>query len=153
MPKEQSFRGDNPPPQLSPGQWLALAVGASYLLAGLAGFFVTGFDDVAHHDTGERLLGLELNPLHNVVHLAIGLAGVALWRSVAGALTYGVLLAVGYGAAFVYGLVALGSDWDVLSLNAADNGLHLVSALVGGGIVAACAPAVRDPRRTARTAA
>jgi hypothetical protein len=69
--------------------------------------------------------------MHNVVHILIGVAGLVLARTLAGARTYGWLLAVGYGAAFVYGLVALGKDWDVLSLNAADNGLHLATALVG----------------------
>jgi hypothetical protein len=36
-----------------------------------------------------------------------------------------------YGAAFVYGLFATGKDWDFLSLNWADNILHLATALVG----------------------
>jgi hypothetical protein len=49
------------------------------------------------------------------VHLAIGLAG-----------TYGWLLAAGCGLAFAYGLFAAGnSDINFLSLNGADNGLHL----------------------------
>ncbi len=54
------------------------------------------------------------------------------WRAPwPGARTYGWLLAVGYGAAFVYGLFAVGEDWDFLSLNWADNVLHLATALVG----------------------
>jgi hypothetical protein len=109
---------------------LALAFGAIYLLVGIVGFFVTGFDKFFEH-TDKHLLFFEINGMHNVVHILIGVAGLVLARTLAGARTYGWLLAVGYGAAFVYGLIALGKDWDFLSLNAADNGLHLATALVG----------------------
>jgi hypothetical protein len=110
---------------------LGLAFGAIYLLVGIVGFFVTGFDDFFAHDTGETLLGFEINGMHNVVHILIGVAGLVLSRTLAGARTYGWLLAVGYGAAFVYGLLAIGEDWDFLSINAADNVLHILTALVG----------------------
>ena len=112
-------------------QLLALIIGAVYLLVGIVGFFVTGFDDFFGHDTNETIVGFEVNPFHNVVHILIGAAGLALARTLAGARTYGWLLAVGYGATFVYGLFAVGQTWDFLSLNWADNWLHLVSALAG----------------------
>jgi hypothetical protein len=112
-------------------EMLALAFGAIYLLIGIVGFFITGFDDFFAHDTNETLLGFEINGAHNVVHILIGAAGLVLAQSLAGARTYGWLLAVGYGAAFLYGLFAIGRDWDFLSLNWADNILHLVTALVG----------------------
>ena len=112
-------------------QLLSLAIGAIYLLVGIVGFFVTGFDDFFAHDTNETILGFEVNPFHNIVHILIGAAGLALARTLAGARTYGWLLAVGYGATFVYGLFAVGQTWDFLSLNWADNWLHLVSALAG----------------------
>jgi hypothetical protein len=45
---------------------------------------------------------------------------------------YGWALLVGYGATFVFGLFAVNEeDINILSLNAADNGLHLASALAG----------------------
>ena len=110
---------------------LGLAFGAIHLLVGIVGFFVTGFSDFFAHDTGKNLLFFEINGMHNVVHIVIGLAGLALGRTLAGARTYGWLLAVGYGAAFIYGLLALGKEWDFLSLNAADNVLHIATALVG----------------------
>jgi hypothetical protein len=109
---------------------LALAFGAVYILVGIVGFFVTGFDNFFEH-TGRTLLWFEINGMHNVVHLLIGVAGLLLARTLAGARTYGWLLAVGYGAAFVYGLFAVGEDWDFLSLNVADNVLHIATALVG----------------------
>jgi len=111
---------------------LGLAFGAVYLLVGIVGFFVTGFDDFFAHNTEEKLLGIfEINGMHNVVHILIGVAGLVLSRTLAGARTYGWLLAVGYGAAFIYGLLAIGKDWDFLSINAADNVLHIATALVG----------------------
>jgi ABC-type transport system involved in multi-copper enzyme maturation permease subunit len=130
-----------------PAQLLALAIGAVYTLVGIAGFFVTGFDNFAS-ETNETLLGFEINPLHNIVHLAIGLAGLALWRRLDTARTYGWLLAAGYGLAFIYGLFAAGnSDINFLSINGADNVLHLVSALAGLAI--ALWPAQRTARANA----
>ena len=112
-------------------QLLSLVIGAVYLLVGVVGFFITGFDNFFGHDTNETIIGFEINPFHNIVHILIGAAGLLLARTLAGARTYGWLLAVGYGAAFVYGLFAVGQTWDFLSLNWADNWLHLVSALAG----------------------
>jgi hypothetical protein len=109
---------------------LALAFGAIYTLIGIIGFFITGFEDFFGH-TDKTLLGFEINGMHNVVHILIGVAGLVLGRTLAGARTYGWLLAVGYGAAFIYGLLATDKDWDFLSLNWADNILHLATALVG----------------------
>ena len=109
---------------------LALAFGAIYTLIGIIGFFITGFENFFEH-TDKTLLGFEINGMHNVVHILIGVAGLVLGRTLAGARTYGWVLAVGYGAAFVYGLLATGKDWDFLSLNWADNILHLATALVG----------------------
>ncbi len=113
-------------------QLAALVIGAVYLLIGIVGFFVTGFDDFASH-TDETLLGFEINGLHNVVHILIGAAGIALSRTLRTARTFGWLLAVGYGATFLYGLFAANREDSVnfLSLNWADNWLHLVSALAG----------------------
>jgi uncharacterized membrane protein YeaQ/YmgE (transglycosylase-associated protein family) len=121
-------------------QQLALAFGVIYTLIGVIGFFITGFGDFFGNANGmtmehdETLLGFMINPMHNVVHILIGLAGIALSRTLPGARTYGWLLAVGYGAAFVYGLIAVGESWDFLNLNWADNILHLVTAVVGAVI-------------------
>jgi ABC-type transport system involved in multi-copper enzyme maturation permease subunit len=130
-----------------PAQLLALAIGVIYTLVGLSGFLVTGFDNFAS-ETNETLAGFEINPLHNIVHLAIGLAGLALWRRLDTARTYGWLLAAGYGLAFLYGLFAAGNeDINFLSINGADNGLHLVSA--AAGVAIALWPARRGADRTA----
>ena len=113
-------------------QWLALIIGAVYLLVGAAGFLVTGFSGFAEHDHSQTLLGFAVNPLHNIVHLLIGIVGVSLSSTLGRARTFGWLLVAGYGAAFVYGLFAVGNpDIIFLNINAADNGLHALSVLAG----------------------
>jgi asparagine N-glycosylation enzyme membrane subunit Stt3 len=109
-----------------------------YLLVGIVGFFVTGFDNFADNSQHEMLLFFMINPLHNIVHIVIGVAGLLLARTLPGARTYGWLLFAGYAVAFVYGLFAVGKSWDFLNINAADNVLHVATAVVG--LVIALAP-------------
>jgi hypothetical protein len=116
-------------------QWLALAIGLVYLLVGIAGFFITGFDNFTDHDHSQTLLGFAVNPLHNIVHIIIGAAGLALGWTRNGARLYGWLLGIGYGATAVYGfLVVNNPDTNILNINGADNWLHLISALAGFAI-------------------
>ena len=113
-------------------QALALVFGVVYLVVGIIGFFWTGFDDFAGNSQHEMLLGLfMINPLHNIAHIAVGLVGLALSRTLTGARTYGWLLAGLYAVLFVYGLFAVGESWDFLNVNAADNVLHIATAVVG----------------------
>jgi hypothetical protein len=123
---------------------LCVVFGAIFLAIGVIGFFITGFDDFFAHDTGEELLWFEVNPAHNVVHLLFGVAGIALARTVRGALTFGLLVGIGYAAALVYGLFAIDETWDFLSVNTADNWLHAVLAVLGFGLAALAANELRD---------
>jgi len=110
---------------------LAATVGALFLIIGIAGFFVTGFDDFASH-TNETLLGFEVNPLHNIVHIVIGIAGLVLARTLQRARIFGWLLVAGYGLTLLYGLVILDDpEHNYLSLNQADNWLHLGAVIAG----------------------
>lgn len=130
------------------GQKLALAIGVVYTLIGILGFLVTGFENFAGN-TDKLLILFEINPLHNIVHILIGVAGLALWRTRQGAKTYGLLLAVGYGATFLYGLFAVGNDdLNFLSLNGADNGLHLLSTLAGVAVYMLADDRTRSGART-----
>ena len=129
-------------------QWLALIIGAVYLLVGLAGFAVTGFDGFTEHNHDQTLLGFAVNPLHNIVHILIGILGLVMWKKDGSARTFGWILFVVYGATFVYGLIVQGNpDANILNINGADNGLHLVSAIAG--LVIALWPR-KDRNRTAR---
>ena len=133
-------------------QQLALVFGAVYLLVGIIGFFWTGFNDFAGNTDHEKILGIFMvNPLHNIAHILVGAVGLALARTLSGARTYGWLLAVLYAVLFVYGLIAVNKSWDFLDINAADNVLHILTAVVG--LVIALGP-VRDAvgGRSARTA-
>jgi hypothetical protein len=137
---------------LWPSQWLGLLTGAIFVVVGVAGFFVTGFDDFAYHHTGERLIIFEVNPLHNIVHLALGVLAFALCWSRKGTLTYGAIVAGGYLAAFIYGLFAVDATWDFLSLNPEDNWLHLGLAVLGAAIAGLAAAELRSQRDPARQA-
>jgi hypothetical protein len=132
-----------------PAQWLALVIGIAYTLVGLAGFVTTGLNGFTAPE-GALLLGIfEVNPLHNIVHLAIGLAGLLLWNRLDRARLYGWLLAAGYGLVFLYGLFVADRNEpaNFLALNQSDNWLHLFSALAGLAI--ALWPARRAQQRTA----
>ena len=115
-----------------PHQYLALAIGAVYLLVGLAGFLVTGFDGFAAKSYDEVFILFPVNPLHNIVHILIGALGLAMWRSSDRARTFGWILFVVYGLTFVYGLVVANNEQlNILNINGADNVLHILSALAG----------------------
>ncbi|WP_435737618.1 DUF4383 domain-containing protein [Cellulosimicrobium sp. PMB13] len=131
-------------------QYLALVIGVVYLLVGAVGFAITGFDDWTMHDHSQTLLGFAINPLHNVVHLVIGLLGVLMWSRSGSARTYGWILAIGYGAAFVYGLIVVNDpEANLLNINGADNVLHAVSAVAGLAI--ALWPVRKDTTATTGT--
>jgi hypothetical protein len=125
-------------------QGLAAVVGALFLIIGIAGFFVTGFDDFAEA-TGETLLGFGVNPLHNVVHIIIGLAGLVLARTLREARVFGWILVAGYGVTLIYGLfVDDDPEANFLNLNAADHWLHLAAIIAG--LVIALLPVRRTDR-------
>lgn len=129
----------------APHQKLALGIGILYLVVGVAGFFVTGFSGFAEHDHERTLLFFAVNPLHNVVHLLIGALGVLLWNTAPKARLYGWALTIGYGLTTIYGLVAVNNDAiNILNINAADNGLHILSTFLG--LAVALVPA--RPRST-----
>jgi uncharacterized protein DUF4383 len=117
----------------TPLQTASAAVGAIFLLAGIAGFIpglTTGYDDMkfAGHESGAELIGVfNVSILHNLVHLAFGLAGLALARSWATARNFLVVGGVVYLALWVYGLVVQDemTNANFVPLNEADNWLHL----------------------------
>lgn len=117
-----------------PSRMIAFAFGVVYVALGVLGFLVTGFDQFAS-DTNESLLGFQVNPLHNLVHLATGLLGIVMARRTDSARTFGWLLVAMFGVTFFYGLFAVGeSDINFLNINSADNVLHFLNVLVGFAI-------------------
>lgn len=121
----------------SPNRLVGAVFGVIYLLVGLLGFAVTGFDGFVDTNTDEALLGFELNPLHNIAHLLIGalLLGAAL-KGVSAAKGSNTLVGAVYLLLGILGFFIASDDNDlnILSLNGADNILHLASAAVLLGV-------------------
>jgi len=134
MSSSSSTRGTTGRLTDSPNRLVAAVFGVVYLLIGVLGFVVTGFEDFAGTDTNETLLGFELNGLHNVVHLAIGAVLLAASRTVAAAKAANMFVGAVYLLVGIIGLFILDSDANILSLNGADNVLHLASALIPLGV-------------------
>lgn len=110
---------------------VAFVFGAVFVVVGLLGFTVSGGHHVAGTDGG-ALLGLfQVNVLHNIVHLAAG--AVLIGAAVAGARAAkaaNTLLGVVYLVVGVVGLFLVGTSGNIIALNGADNGLHLVLGTV-----------------------
>ena len=119
-----------------PVQLAALAVGATFLVVGVLGFvpgITTSYSDLAFagHTSDAKLLGVfEVSVLHNIVHLAFGVAGIAMARTMASARSYLILGGLVYAVVWVYG-VAVGeeSSANFVPLNTADNWLHFLLAV------------------------
>ena len=120
----------------SPNRLLGAVFGVVYLLVGLLGFVVTSGVDFAATE-GKPLIVFDVNPLHNIAHLAIGaLLLVAAMKSVSAAKGANTLVGAVYLLLGIVGLFILDSSANILALNGADNVLHLASALLllGAGL-------------------
>lgn len=132
MPMTNSVRSQSSDALRTPVQKAALAVGALFLVVGVAGFIpgiTTQYDQLtfAGHHSGAALLGLfKVSVLHNIVHLAFGVAGIALARTFNAARSYLIGGGVIYLILFFYGLVIdHNSSMNFVPVNNADNWLHL----------------------------
>ncbi len=115
-------------------QWVALVFGLGFILVAILGFVASGTSMESDPALAPKVLGMfPVNLLHNCVHLAFGLWGLAAARThdasraycrIAGVI-YLVLTGLGYVSPNGLGLVPLGGA-DVL--------LHLVLGLVLAGV-------------------
>jgi hypothetical protein len=132
-----------------PVRTAAQVVGAVFLLVGILGFIpgiTTDYGTMrfAGHESEAKLLGLfQVSILHNLVHLAFGVAGLALARTVSGARGYLIGGGAVYLVLWLYGLVIdHNSGANFVPLNGADNWLHL---FLGVGMIALGVALTRRP--------
>jgi hypothetical protein len=106
-------------------QIVALAFGVIYTLVGIAGFFVS---ETFAEQTDNNLLGLfQVNHLHNIVHLLIGVALIAASRRLDTARGANLAIGATYLLLGVLGWFIQDTAVDVIALNEADHVLHLGS--------------------------
>ena len=115
-------------------QTLALVFGVVYTLVAVLGFFVAEtFADNA--DSNGEILGIfQVNHLHNIVHLLIGLALLGAARRHDTSRAANLAIGATYLLVGVLGLFLLDSEANILALNSADNVLHLASGLLLAGV-------------------
>jgi len=134
----------------------ALIYGIVFLVVGLAGFvpgLVTPLNpqdpNLAVTAGAGRLFGLfPVNVLHNIVHIAFGIWGLAAWRGgVNASVLYARGVAVIYALFVVMGIVpVLWTTFGLIPLHGHDVWLHLILAGVAGyfGFVARPAEPTAD---------
>jgi hypothetical protein len=131
-------------------QSIAMLFGGVFLLLGILGFIpgiTTNYDELgfAGVDSEAELLGIfQVSILHNIVHLAFGIAGLALAKTLEGARTFLIGGGVIYLVLWLYGLlIDRGGDANFIPINTAVNWLHFGLAVV---MIAAGFLLAREPR-------
>jgi hypothetical protein len=111
---------------------VALLVSLGFLAVGIGGFIpgiTTHYRELtfAGHDSGAMLFGVfQVSVLHNLVHLAYGVAGIVLARTTEGARAFLVAGGLVYLALALYGaLISQDSGWNFVPVDNDDNLLHL----------------------------
>ena len=120
-------------------QRFAQVLGIIYLLVGVIGFIpplLIGDVPGALGPFGGYLIGLfAVNWFHNLAHLLIGAAGLAVYSSFSGSKAYALVLGVAYAALFLLGILSgsVATLGGLLPLNGVDDVLHIVTALAAFG--------------------
>jgi hypothetical protein len=114
----------------SAAQLFALAFGVVYVAIGLISFGITGFDNWAASDTFEKFLFFPVNPLHNFVHIGVGLLWMVSSSKHESAKRVNVLIGIVYAAVAALGFLGLLDFLAIPSASSPDNWLHLVTALL-----------------------
>lgn len=103
--------------------WFATVLGAVLLLIGIIGFI------------NDPVFGLfNVNALHNLIHLLSGAIGIwaGVWGGVLAARWFNKVFGIVYAVVAVLGFAGLLTG--LLDLNAADNWLHVLFAVVPIGV-------------------
>ncbi|MDQ1536248.1 MAG: hypothetical protein QOE58_641 [Actinomycetota bacterium] len=120
-------------------QKVALTVGVVFALVGILGFIpgvTSHLDQIsgAGVHSEAKLLGVfQVSVFHNLVHLAFGVAGIAMSRSMRLARLFLIGGGIIYLVLWLYGMVIdQTSSANFIPINSADNWLHFV---LGAGMV------------------
>lgn len=135
-------------------QEAAILVGSAFILVGILGFIpgvTTGYHGTGGmgfsglHSHAELFGVFRVSVLHNGVHLLLGGAGLICSFRPAWARLYLLVAGLVYLALFLYGVVVdLGTSWNFVPLNNADNWLHLGLAVA---MIVLAVVVGREPRR------
>jgi Domain of unknown function (DUF4383) len=127
----------------SPAQAFSLVIGATLVVAGIAGFFYNASFGTGDGTDRDAVLGiLDVNGWHNVVHVLSGAVGLAVSGAYDGSRRY----ALGFGAIYLVvallGFVAGDGDeiFNFIPVNTEDNVLHLLIGFAGVGAGVATPP-------------
>lgn len=120
-------------------RYAALVAGIAYLAVGLLGLIGiatvadTTLPPLAVSAQYGRLLGLfPVNVLHNIVHLLIGIWGIAAYRTFGASRTFLRVLAIFYGLLVIMGLLPepFRTTFGLIPIMSHDVWLHALSALL-----------------------
>lgn len=120
----------------SPAQVYAVVIGATLVVAGIAGFFYNASFGSGDGTDRDAVLGiLDVNGWHNLVHIASGVLGLAVARAYDAARIYAIGLGVAYLLLALLGFIAGNGDelFDLIPVNTEDNVLHLLIGIAGLG--------------------
>lgn len=116
-------------------RYFALVYGVIFAIVGIAGFipFLVAPYGIAEPNLAVgagagRLFGLfPINVLHNLVHIAFGIWGLAVWRSLPASRVYAQTVAVVYAVFVVMGFFpVLQTTFGLIPLHGNDIWLHLL---------------------------
>jgi hypothetical protein len=137
-------------------QGAALRVGGGCIVIGALGFIPGATTDYgllewSGHHSGARLFGVfAVSGLHNVVHLASGVVGIALARTYAASRAYFLGGGLVYLALWLHGMfMNQASSVNLLALNSADNWLHFGLG-IGMVLLGVTLAGQRDPSKRLR---
>jgi hypothetical protein len=122
------------PHPATPAQLFAGVVGLVLVAAGAIGFAVDSGFDTGSQLGGDKLLGLEVNGWHNLVHIATGLLLLAGAGSRSRARGVCRLFGLGYLVVLIAGLAGGDDAFGLIPINAPDDVLHGVLAV--GALIA-----------------
>ena len=119
-------------------RYFALIYGIAFLLVGIAGFIpglLTPLEIDVHlavDGNSGYLLGLfPVNLLHNLVHVAFGIGGIAAYRTLPSARLYARVVAIVYAVFAVMGLIpVLSTTFGFVPLYGHDVWLHALLAII-----------------------